>query len=194
MAGASRDQRGARGRRVAAEGAANTPPYPAEDVLIRPPRPGDGQGLAETKLEAAVHLSDLDASLFRPVSPDGRAERLERTAVLEVTPDTFWRVAEVGGRIVGYVQGVLQRPTEADRRAAVRYVGQLRVWVNALMVQQAFARRGIATGLMSAVEEWAREQGAELVMLQTWAGSPESVPFYERIGYRRRAIIFQKEL
>jgi GNAT superfamily N-acetyltransferase len=47
---------------------------------------------------------------------------------------------------------------------------------------------------MAAVEEWARGRGAELVMLQTWADSPESVPFYERIGYRRRAIIFQKQL
>ena len=86
------------------------------------------------------------------------------------------------------------RPHPAARRGGTRYPGQLRVWVNSLIVQQAFARRGIASRLMAAVEEWARGRGAELVMLQTWADSPESVPFYERVGYRRRAIIFQKEL
>ena len=124
-------------------------------VLIRPPRPGDGPGLAETQLEAAAHLADLDPSLFRPVPAEGRAERLERTAVLKPAPDTLWQVAEVDGRIVGYVSAVLQRPTDADRRASVRYVGQLRVWISALLVQQAFARRGIATRLMAAAEDWA---------------------------------------
>ena len=104
------------------------------------------------------------------------------------------RVAEVDGRVVGYVWAVLQQPDPGAQRGGTRYPGQLRVWVNSLIVQQAHARRGIASRLMGAVEDWARDRGAELVMLQTWADSPESVPFYERIGYRPRAIIFQREL
>ena len=48
---------------------------------------------------------------------------------------------------------------------------------------------------MGAVERWARERGAVCAMLDTYAASPLSVPFYEqRMGYQRRAIIFQKRL
>ena len=161
---------------------------------MRPPRIGDGAGLAATQEEGSAHLADLSPALFRPLEPDDeRAGRVERRA-LEPDPDALWRVAEVDGRVVGYVWAVLQRPDPAARRGGTRYPGQLRVWVNSLIVQQAYARRGVASRLMAAVEEWARGRGAELVMLQTWADSPESVPFYERIGYRRRAIIFQKQL
>jgi Acetyltransferase (GNAT) family len=54
---------------------------------------------------------------------------------------------------------------------------------------------GRVAGWLTAAEEWGRDRGAEVVRLDTYADSPVSVPFYERhMGYRRRAIIFQKPL
>lgn len=50
-------------------------------------------------------------------------------------------------------------------------------------------------GLMQAIERWARERAAVRAMLDTYAASPLSVPFYERgMGYRRRSIGFEKRL
>jgi len=44
-------------------------------------------------------------------------------------------------------------------------------------------------------EAWGRDRGAHVARLGTYAHSPVSVPFYEnRMGYERRAIIFQKNL
>ena len=44
-------------------------------------------------------------------------------------------------------------------------------------------------------EAWGRDRGAEMARLDTYAGSPVSVPFYEqRMGYQRRSIVFQKPL
>ena len=54
---------------------------------------------------------------------------------------------------------------------------------------------GQVAGWLTAAEEWGRVRGAEVVRLDTYADSPVSVPFYERhMGYRRRAIVFQKPL
>ena len=45
------------------------------------------------------------------------------------------------------------------------------------------------------VEQWGREQGAVVVMCDTWLGSPVSLPFWEeRMGYSRRAVTLEKPL
>lgn len=55
--------------------------------------------------------------------------------------------------------------------------------------------QGAGTALMTAAEECARGNDAVLISLDTYLHSPLSVPFYEqRMGYRRQAIAFRKEL
>jgi hypothetical protein len=43
-------------------------------------------------------------------------------------------------------------------------------------------------------ERWLADQGAVVIELDTLAESPESVPFYEAIGYRPRSIIFERRM
>jgi GNAT superfamily N-acetyltransferase len=82
-----------------------------------------------------------------------------------------------------------------DGREPTHNLGEVRIYVDALGVAQAHRRRGVGTRLMGAIERWARERGAVWVMLDTYAASPLSVPFYERgMGYRRRSIVFEKRL
>ncbi len=59
-----------------------------------------------------------------------------------------------------------------------------------LAVDRPVWRRGVGTALL----EGARDGGAEVVRLDTWAESPVFFPFYERMGYARRSIVFQKQL
>ena len=48
---------------------------------------------------------------------------------------------------------------------------------------------------MRAVEEWGREQGAEVIVLETETNNPMSVPFYERrMGFSAEAVVFRKEI
>jgi hypothetical protein len=46
---------------------------------------------------------------------------------------------------------------------------------------------------MAAVEEWARERGAELVLTDTNVRS-ESVHFYEKPGYAHQSLILRKRI
>jgi GNAT superfamily N-acetyltransferase len=66
--------------------------------------------------------------------------------------------------------------------------------VNSLGVLSSHRRRGIGTALMAAAEEWLRARGAGVVVLNTYLRSPESVPFYDSIGYERVSIVFERRL
>jgi GNAT superfamily N-acetyltransferase len=80
-------------------------------------------------------------------------------------------------------------------RQMLPYLGQTRLLIDSLGTAMAHRRRGVATALVEAAEEWGRSKGAAVSILDTYADSPVSVPFWEeRMGYARRAIIFQKTL
>lgn len=109
--------------------------------------------------------------------------------------DRLWLVAEVGGLVVGSVVARVAQPMAGSERQFVRSVAEIRVVVDALLVTGSHRRQGIGTLLMLAVERWAAAVGAASITLDTYAGSPVSIPFYERgMGYRRRSILFEKRL
>jgi ribosomal protein S18 acetylase RimI-like enzyme len=83
---------------------------------------------------------------------------------------------------------------ESARYQVITALGQVRGEVNSLGVLKSYRRRGIGRSLMEQAERWLADQGASVIELDTLATSPESVPFYEAIGYRPRSIIFERKL
>jgi hypothetical protein len=47
---------------------------------------------------------------------------------------------------------------------------------------------------MAEVEGWLKARGARVILLDTFLRSPESIPFYDAIGYTRTSIIFEKRV
>jgi len=163
-------------------------------IRIRPPRPGDGAGAAVAWCDFADFYREIAPESFQAPRREGLAEWLE-VRLLAADEDRLVRVAEAEGAAIGFVSATFLRPDENAERQAVREVALPRVFVNALAVQRAHWRGGAGTELMTAVERWARERGARLITLNTFADSPISVPFYERrMGYRRQQIVFAKEI
>ena len=166
-----------------------------EPIFIRAARASGAVDLARNWIEVAQHYVELDPQTFRVPSTDGLVEFLEESLKRPRSEDLVWFVAEVDGQVIGEVSARPERPAEDAERQLLRYLGEVRIYVDALGVAQAHRRRGVGTRLMRAVERWARERGAVCVMLDTYAASPLSVPFYERgMGYRRRSIVFEKRL
>ena len=166
-----------------------------EPIVIRPPRASDAAELARNWIEVAQYYVELDPEAFRVPSTDGLVEFFEESLERPRSEDAMWLVAEVDGQVVGDVSAHLERPAEDAERQLLRYLGEVRIYVDALGVVQAYRRRGVGMRLMRAIERWARERGAVCAMLDTYAASPLSVPFYERgMGYRRRSIVFEKRL
>ena len=163
-------------------------------VQIRPPRPGDGEGMARVYLSAGAYYADLDPAHFQVPSAEGLAESFEA----DIGPDredALRLVAELDGLVAGWLTARIERPSAGAAHQFVRELGWTRLFVDALVVDQALWRQGIGTTLLEAAESWGRDRGADVVRLNTYPGSTVSVPFYERhMDYQRRSILFQKPL
>lgn len=97
--------------------------------------------------------------------------------------------------MIGSLTAHLELPEPDAAAQLTRDQGRTRLMVDALMVMQENWRHGVGAALLESAESWGRSRGAEVVRLDTYAHSKVSVPFYERrMGYRRRAIVFEKPL
>lgn len=164
-------------------------------IEVRPARPGDGTGLARVWADAGRNFVQVDPATLKLPELGGLADWFEESLGRPRVPGSLWVVAEFGGEIAGFVSGTVEPPHPDARFQLQRDLSRARLEVGALAVTETARRFGVGTALMTAIESAAREQGAEVVTLDTNLRSPLSVPFYEnRMGYVRRAVIFRKEL
>ena len=163
---------------------------------IRPPRPGDGQGMARVWLSAGAYYADLDPAHFQLPSAEGLAESFEADIEARSTDTGSLRlVAERDSAVTGWLTAHVERPATSVAHQLVRELGWIRLIVDALVVDREVWRQGIGGALLTEAESWGRQRGARVVRLDTYADGPVAVPFYERhMGYQRRSILFQKPL
>ncbi len=122
---------------------------------------------------------------FRAVAPGGAAGSAPRPAARFVAdPHSVMLVAEVPsaagqGAVIG---AVLVRAYDTPTDPTM--VPLRRAHVEALVVDRAHRRAGVGTALMATATAWARERGAQEVVLTVWAGNKAAEAFYARLGYR----------
>jgi GNAT superfamily N-acetyltransferase len=164
-------------------------------IRVRPARQGDGKDLARGWIDTGRHYAALDPDAFQVPAAAGLADWLEELLRQPRTDDTIWLVAEVDSRVVGSVEAHLERPASDATRQVLLDLARVRVFVDALGVEEAYRRQGVGTRLMQAVEAWGRDRGAQRILLTTFAASPTSMPFYQhRMGYQQRSVGFVKHL
>ena len=117
-------------------------------------------------------------------------------AVQKPRPEnSVWLVAEVDGEAVGEAQAQLHEPMANAAVQPQLDVGRRRVYLNYLAVQAEHRSHGIGGRLLEAVEEWAREQGAELISTDTnLRSNVGAVEFYEHHGYEKQSVVLRKRL
>jgi ribosomal-protein-alanine N-acetyltransferase len=81
-------------------------------------------------------------------------------------------VAELGGKVVGYVIGVIRWGTEGH--------------VLAVAVDPFYRRKGIGSALMLNVMDRLRQRGAKHVKLEVRKSNRVGQQFYQRLGFKRR--------
>jgi GNAT superfamily N-acetyltransferase len=129
-------------------------------------------------------IGDAD-SLFTLVCQFATSFQPDRASfelcIEQILPDeSAWlAVAECDGRLVGYCLGFDHYAFYANGRVA---------WVEEIMVEADWRRKGIGQSLMEAFEAWASSRGARLVALAT----RRAAPFYLALGYQESAVFFRK--
>jgi GNAT superfamily N-acetyltransferase len=141
------------------------------DVRIRRATAADGAAISELLGQLGY---PADASAI-----PGRLERMsghERAAIF---------VAESRGKIVGlataHVVTVLNRPRDV-------------AWLTALVVDESSRAMGVGRGLVSAVEDFARQSGCERLSVTTHSDRMDARAFYPRIGLEETGRRFGKAL
>ena len=164
-------------------------------ITVRPRRPGEGAELARAWVDAGRYYAGLAPETFQVPEAVGLAEYLDRAEVAGDDPDVLRVVAEVGGRVVGAAAGRIERPVEGARYQLQRQFSETRLFVDVVVVEEAYRRRGVGEQLMATLEDWGRRQGATVSLLDTYPESALSLPFFtERMGYDRRSVRLWKRL
>ena len=165
------------------------------DVVIREFREGDAVPVARMMRENSAYYAALAPEYFREPDEAGLVDLVQNDHEWRAQPEHFGRVAEVDGEVAGYIEATLQPPLETAQWQAQRDLGHTRLFIGCLGTAARYKRRGVATRLVEAAEEWGRRRGARVAVCDTYIDSPLSVPFWERrMGYERRAILLRKPL
>jgi GNAT superfamily N-acetyltransferase len=164
-------------------------------VVIREYRDGDAAGIVRISRENARFYTELAPDYFKLPDEDGFVELFDNDGAWRDAPENLALVAEVDGEVAGYLEATVHAPLETAKWQAQRDLGETRLAINFVGTADAHKRKGVATGLVEAAEEWGRAKGATVSICDTYAASPLSVPFWEqRMGYARQAIVFRKPL
>jgi GNAT superfamily N-acetyltransferase len=164
------------------------------EISVRERRPGEGAELARSWVDAGRYYAELAPDTFQVPATDGLAEYLDRLDD-DDERDVLRLVAEVDGAVVGTAVGRVLRPVEGAHYQLQREFAETRLHVDAVVIEEAYRRRGVGESLMNALEAWGRARGASVSLLDTYPESALSLPFFtERMGYDRRSVRLWKRL
>lgn len=137
------------------------------EPLIRDVRPSDHDDVARLLKEIGGDIGPGDERL----GPGFEEFLADNGTVL---------VAEVDGRIAGVCAYFTRRWSPADATSGV--------WVDSLIVDEPFRRRGIGRALLEEVRKRAQAAGCDSVNLDTEPDWKEALAFYDALGFKREAI------
>ena len=162
---------------------------------IREPVASDGRDLAAMHCEAAHFYAALAPDSFQQLGQEQLEAFFTGLLQRDRPHDQLWLVGVRNETVVGNLLAHIRAPLPEAHMQMSRDLGEVVVIVDALEVAASQRRSGLGRDLMAHAESWGRERDATRVMLETYANSPISVPFYERgLGYARHSIIYAKGL
>lgn len=129
----------------------------------------------------AAAIAPLLGHLGYPASAPDLPERLSRLRA--AGDDAF--VAEAEGRVVGLAT--------VHSRAVLHHVLPV-AQLTALVVPPDVRGRGVGRALVSEAEQWARERGADRLVVTTALHRAEAPLFYERLGFEHTGRRYVKRL
>lgn len=131
-------------------------------LKLRRPEPEEAAALSDIGWRSKAHWGYDNAFM--------RACRDELTVSAESLTDSaeYWQLAEVDGRIAGYI-GVV--PESADTAE-----------IEALFIEPEFIGSGIGRHLLLAATDAAKARGYTVLLIQS---DPDAAGFYEKMGAKR---------
>src|SRR3954468_6185228 len=134
------------------------------------------------KLADVPAMAGLLAELFAietEFAVDRAKQERARAMIIERPSAAAW-VAEVDGRIEAMVTAQTVVSTAEGGES---------VWIEDVMVREAFRKRGIGRKLVQAVEQWCSGRGVTRMQLLADGGNDGAMEFYPRRGWTRTGMV-----
>lgn len=129
-------------------------------------------------------LVELMSELGYPTEVEHMKKRMDR---IECNPMYFTFVAEVHSKVVGMI-GI--------RQLYSYEIDEVATQINALVTKKEFQRKGIGKALIHYVEEWSRNNGSEMIVLNSGIKESRKAAheFYKALGFEVTGYRFVKKI
>jgi GNAT superfamily N-acetyltransferase len=150
-------------------------------VRVRPASLSDHEAVARLYVQLKRHHQELQSFSPRYSLDDERWDEVAGAALED--PDVFMHVAEIGGRVVGFM-----KITYAEKPWGVSCE------LETMVVDEKERGRGVGTRMLEKAEILAREHGAKGIRINVLIPNYGGRGFYERAGYEAFAVRYGKPL
>lgn len=161
------------------------------EVEIREYRGSDRASFIRLMEESQDYLVSIDGLKRMRRMPEYGESYTERTLQSVAKNDGKVYVAEIRGRIVGLVVGIVDEQT---REELLEMVPLRRGVVVELIVESGYRKKGIGTLLMEKIEGYFRQRGCNVSGLDVFPQNKNAYRLYSGLGYRDRNIRMTKNL
>ena len=160
---------------------------PPGALIIRDRQDHDIEVIVDLALESMTWHADT----FDNVRPaPQRQSLLTDFTGLPDSPDTYFRVAELDGTVVGFLTASLHPPTTGGIEA----LDGTSIYISDIIVTASVRRRGIGRSLLTDLERWATERECHTIRLTMHAGNAPAQHLYEQLGHQPTWITFRKDI
>lgn len=135
--------------------------------------------------------------LMHQISPDGFGDALGYPINITNETESFTRalnnketvifVAEQGGKVIGFVMGVIENHPDDLLNAPY-------LTVQYICVDKEFRRSGIGKTLMQEIENWAGNKGLSTLELIVWTNNVPAKTLFQGLGYLPLELRMAKKL
>ena len=153
---------------------------------IRRAEKRDIPGMIELLTQVGDVHHRIRPDIFRPGAQKYDEQALEALLKDETRP-IF--VAVRGGFVAGYCFCVHKE--YADHEI---FANRRELYIDDLCVDEGCRGQGVARELYERVEDYAKENGFDVVTLNVWCGNDGAMRFYEKAGLTPRNIMMEKKL
>lgn len=164
-------------------------------LKIRKYQSGDYEDLCGLFLGFQNYLAETDTKkICRPFNDFNETKKYADQSIIDVQKmEGVLFVAELGGKIIGFIQGIVDRH-QHDVLYKLSHKEGDHGWVGELYVCPEFRGRGIAKKLMAKIEDHFRKQGCVGVRLFVMADNTVARKTYQKLGFDERDLELAKDL
>lgn len=135
-------------------------------------------------LQLSLRFSDLEFLSYRDKEAmEQKQLDIAKEALNSNTSNIF--VAVEDGEFIGYIELTEQKDY---------FTGEKQGYVSAIATSPNNEGKGVGKKLMQKAEEWTREKGLKVLVLEVFQNNERAIKLYEKLGYNKEIVKMTKVL